>query len=40
VIDIVMVHREPGRGMIGFGLTLPPMTCFEEAAAAFREKYG
>jgi Protein of unknown function (DUF1116) len=40
VIDIVMVHREPGRGMIGFGLTSPPMDCFEEAAAAFRERYG
>ena len=34
-IDIVMVHREPGRGMIGFGLTSPPMACFEQAAAAF-----
>ena len=40
VIDIVMVHREAGRGMIGFGLTSPPMACFEEAAAAFRERYG
>jgi len=40
VIDIVMIHREPGRGMIGFGLTSPPMACFEQAAAAFRERYG
>jgi hypothetical protein len=40
VIDIVMVHREPGRGMIGFGLTSPPMACFEQAAAAFRDRYG
>ena len=31
VIDIVMIHREPGRGMIGLGLTSPPMACFEEA---------
>ena len=35
VIDIVMVHREPGRGMIGFGLTSPPMACFEQAGAVF-----
>jgi len=40
VIDIVMVHPEPGRGMIGFGLTSPPMGCFEEAAQAFRARYG
>jgi Protein of unknown function (DUF1116) len=33
VIDIVMLHREPGRGMIGFGLTSPPLACFEQAAA-------
>jgi hypothetical protein len=39
-IDIVMVHREPGRGMIGFGLTSPPMPCFEQAGAAFAERYG
>jgi hypothetical protein len=40
VIDIVMVHREPGRGMIGFGLTSPATGCFEQAAEAFRERYG
>lgn len=40
VIDIVMLHRERGRGMIGFGLTSPPLSCFEQAAAAFRERYG
>ena len=40
VIDIVMIHREPGRGMIGFGLTSPPMACFEQAAEAFAERYG
>jgi hypothetical protein len=39
-IDIVMVHREPGRGMIGFGLTSPPMACFEQAGAAFSARYG
>jgi hypothetical protein len=40
VIDIVMLHREAGHGMIGFGLVSPPMACFEQAAAAFRERYG
>lgn len=40
VIDIVMLHREAGRGMIGFGLVSPPMACFEQAGAAFRERYG
>lgn len=39
VIDIVMIHREPGRGMIGFGLTSPPMACFEQAAKAFSARY-
>jgi hypothetical protein len=39
VIDIVMLHREGGRGMIGFGLVSPPMACFEQAGAAFRERY-
>jgi hypothetical protein len=39
VIDIVMVHREPGRGMIGFGLTSPATGCFEQAAQAFHEQY-
>lgn len=34
VIDIVMVHPEPGRGMIGFGLCSPPMRCFEQAVEA------
>jgi Protein of unknown function (DUF1116) len=31
VIDIVMVHPERGKGMIGFGLTSPPLACFEQA---------
>ena len=34
VIDIVMVHRELGRGAVGFGLTSPPLACFEQAVAA------
>ena len=37
VIDIVMIHREAGRGLIGFGLTSPPFACFEQAAAALNE---
>lgn len=31
VIDIVTIHREPGRGMIGLGLTSPPAACFATA---------
>ena len=31
VIDIAMIHREPGRGMIGLGLTSPPASCFDAA---------
>lgn len=31
VIDIVTIHREPGRGMIGLGLTSPPAACFDAA---------
>jgi hypothetical protein len=38
VIDIVKIHHEAGRGMIGFGLTSPPIACFEQAARAFRER--
>jgi hypothetical protein len=34
VIDIVMVHPDRGRGMIGFGLTSPPLSCFEQAVEA------
>jgi hypothetical protein len=38
VIDIVMLHRDAGRGMIGFGLTSPPIGCFEQAAEAFGQR--
>lgn len=34
VIDIVMVHPERGRGAVGFGLTSPPLACFEQAVSA------
>ena len=37
VIDIVMVHRELGRGAVGFGLTSPPFACFQQAVAALDE---
>jgi hypothetical protein len=40
VIDIVMVHPERGRGMIGFGLTSPPLACFEQAVAALADANG
>jgi hypothetical protein len=40
VIDIVMIHRQAGRGMIGFGLTSPPFACFEQASDAYRDRYG
>jgi len=38
VIDIAMTHREPGRGMVGFGLTSPPFACFQSAAQALRAR--
>jgi hypothetical protein len=34
VIDIVMVHPQRDRGMVGFGLTSPPLACFEQAVTA------
>lgn len=39
-IDIVLVHPEPGRGVIGFGLIQPPTAAFEAAARAFEARYG
>lgn len=39
VIDIVILHRQAGRGMIGLGLISPPLACFEQAAEAFHERY-
>ncbi|MGI9659701.1 MAG: DUF1116 domain-containing protein [Gaiellaceae bacterium] len=39
-IDIVLVHPEPGRGVIGFGLIQPPIACFEAAVEAFEDRYG
>jgi len=34
VIDIVMVHPRRDRGVVGFGLTSPPLACFEQAVEA------
>ena len=31
VIDIMMVHRKPGLGLVGMGTVSPPMRCFEDA---------
>jgi hypothetical protein len=38
LIDIVMIHREPGLGMVGLGLTSPPAACFEQAAQALARR--
>lgn len=40
VIDIVILDRAPGRGMLGLGLISPPMACFEQALEAFHDRYG
>ena len=40
VIDIVMVHPQRGRGAVGFGLTSPPLACFEQAVAALDAEAG
>lgn len=34
VIDIMMVHRKPGIGLVGMGVVSPPMECFQEAVIA------
>jgi CheY-like chemotaxis protein len=38
LIDIVMIHREAGLGMVGLGLTSPPAACFEQAAQALARR--
>ena len=40
VIDIVIVHPVRGRGAVGFGLTSPPLACFEQAVAALDAEAG
>ncbi len=39
-IDTGAAHREPGIGQVGAGLVDAPMEVFQQAAAAFRQKYG
>jgi hypothetical protein len=34
IIDIMMVGRKPGIGLVGMGTVSPPMKCFQAAAAA------
>ena len=38
-INTGIAHKDPGVGMVGAGLVKPPETCFQEAFAAFVEKY-
>jgi hypothetical protein len=33
-IDIMMVGRRPGSGLVGMGIVSPPMACFEAAVKA------
>jgi hypothetical protein len=40
VIDSAIAHKEPGIGMIGSGISRAPLACFEQALAAFEERYG
>lgn len=41
IVDTPIAHREPGRvrGVIGFGMSRPPMECFTGALEAFAEQY-
>ena len=39
-INTGIAHKEPGVGMVGAGLVRPPQKCFDDALAAFVEKYG
>ncbi len=34
------VHKDPGVGQIGAGITQPPMSIFEDALLAFAKRYG
>ncbi|MGL4668262.1 MAG: DUF1116 domain-containing protein [Saezia sp.] len=38
VINTAIAHKEAGIGMIGAGITYPPMACFEKAALALAEQ--
>jgi hypothetical protein len=41
IVDTPIAHREAGRvrGVIGFGMSRPPMDCFVQALTAFAERY-
>jgi len=39
-INTGIAHKEPGVGMIGAGLTRPPLKCFHDALEVFVAKYG
>ncbi len=38
IINTAIAHKEPGVGMIGCGITNPPVECFEKALLAFANK--
>lgn len=38
IINTAIAHKEPGIGMIGCGITNPPVECFEKALLAFANK--
>ena len=40
VINTGIAHKEPGVGMIGAGLSRPPLKCFHDALEVFVAKYG
>jgi len=40
VISTAIAHREPGIGMIGAGITYPPLECFEHALLALVHAYA
>ncbi|MGD0916168.1 MAG: DUF1116 domain-containing protein [Thermodesulfobacteriota bacterium] len=42
IVDTPIAHREPGKysGVIGFGMSRPPMECFLKAIKAFEKKYN
>jgi hypothetical protein len=40
VITTAITHKEVGVGMIGAGITYPPMECFEKALLSFAARQG
>lgn len=39
IINTAIAHKEPGVGMIGCGITNPPVECFEKAITAFANNF-